>query len=150
MSSGTELITESLEEIGASSSVAPANPEAIESGRRKLRSLIQYWTTQGIDLGLTPIDAAGDEVSEPLDARQAIIDNLALVLAPSFDNGKNVVSQTLKDNARDGYERIKGIYQTVTISPKIISSTTPLGIGNSSRNGFFQRRCKGVDGTVGN
>ena len=90
MSSGTELIKEALQEIGADSIVASANPEVIESGRVKLRSLIQYWTTQGIDLGLTPIDAAGDEVSEPLDARQAIVDNLALMLEPSLDNGKKV------------------------------------------------------------
>lgn len=149
MSSGTKLIQRALQQIGAHSVLAQANAEAIELGREELNDLLQFWTSQGFNLNITPIDESGDEVAEPSDARAAIVDNLSIALAPSFDNGKNVVSQTLKDNARDGYERIKGLYRVVTISTKVISSTTPLGQGNVTGNGFSNRRFKGTDGTVG-
>ena len=154
MSSGTELIQEALQQIGAFSLAAPDNPESIELGKNKLNSLIQVWLSDCIDMGATPIDAAGDEVSEPLDARNAIVDNLSVMLAPSFDNGptgKPVVSQVLAANARAGYGRVKAIYWTGSIPLKVVSSTLPLGAGNRSRfgGGFFSRNFKPKGGTIG-
>ncbi len=148
MSSGTSIIQDSLEEIGAHSILAVANPEAIEKGRKKLNSMLQLWLSRGIRLGHTPLKAAGDELSEPADARNAIVANLALELAPSFDNGKNVVSQTLLNNARRLFNLVRDIYRVVEIPTKIISSTTPIGSGN--RVTFNQRIFKGRGGTVGN
>lgn len=148
MSSGTAIIQDSLEEIGAHSILAPANPEAIEKGRVKLNSMLQLWLSRGVRLGFTPLDAAGDELSEPGDARNAIVANLALELAPSFDNGKNVVSQILLGNAKRTFNLVRDIYRVVEIPTKIISSTTPIGSGN--RVTFNQRIFKGRGGTVGN
>lgn len=148
MSSGTSIIQDSLEEIGAHSILAPANPEAIEKGRVKLNSMLQLWLSRGIRLGHTPLDAAGDELSEPGDSRNAIVANLALELAPSFDNGRNVVSQALLNNARNTFDEIKKIYRVIEIPVKVISSTTPLGAG--FRHTFNQRIFKGKGGTVGN
>jgi len=148
MSSGTSIILDSLEEIGAHSVLSAANPEAIEKGRKKLNSMLQLWLSRGVRLGITPLDAAGDELSEPADSRNAIVANLALELAPSFDNGGNVVSQTLLSNARRTFNLVKDIYRVVEIPTKIISSTTPIGSGN--RVTFNQRIFKGRGGTVGN
>lgn len=128
--------------------MAAANPEAIEKGRVKLNSMLQLWLSRGIRLGITPLDAAGDELSEPADSRNAIVANLALELAPSFDNGRNVVSQTLLSNARRLFNLVRDIYRVVEIPTKIISSTTPIGSGN--RVTFNQRIFKGRGGTVGN
>ena len=130
MSSGTFIIESALKRIGAASVVQPAAPETIVEGRDVLKSMLQLWKTQGIELGFVPLDAPGDELGEPLDARNAIIDNLALMLAPDFDNGRGNVSEQLKNNARNGYAWIKQTYRKLEVPKKGVSSTTPRGIGN--------------------
>lgn len=131
MSSGTAIILSSLELIGAHSVVAPADSGSIEKGMFTLNSMLQLWLSQDIDLGIVPLQAPGDELGEPLDARQAIIDNLSVALGPNFDNGDNVVSQTLRNNANRGFTSIENLYQIVTIPNKVISSTLPRGAGNN-------------------
>ena len=130
MSSGTFIIESALKRIGAASIVQPAAPETITEGKDILDSMLQLWETWGIDIGIVPLDAPGDELGEPLDARNAIIDNLALMLAPDFDNGKGNVSAQLKANARNGLAQVKQMYRELTVPPRQISSTTPRGQGN--------------------
>ena len=98
MSDGTVIIKAALKEIGAHSIAAPADPESVEVGMNTLNSMLQIWLSQGIDLGIVPLETPGDELSEPLETTQAIIDNLAIGLAPNFDNGDNVVAIVLKAN----------------------------------------------------
>jgi hypothetical protein len=79
-------------------------------------------------------------LGEPGDARNAIEDNLAVELAPNFDNGKVVVSPTLERNAKRGYLWLKTLFQVYTIPNKVPSSTLPKGAGNSQgtdRRVFF-------------
>ena len=130
MSTGTNIITEALQEIGARSVVSPAVPESILLGMNKLNSLMELWLSRGIKLGTTPLSEPGDDLNEPADARSAIVSNLAIVLAPSFDNGKNIVSANLKSAATRGYNDIKVLYQETVIPTKRFSSTLPLGAGN--------------------
>ena len=131
MSSGTFIITSALKRIGAASIVQPAAPETITEGRDILKSMLQLWQSWGIELGVAPLDAPGDELGEPLDSRNAIIDNLALMLAPDFDNGRGNVSAQLKANARNGLAQVKQIYRTLVVPPRQVSSTTPRGQGNA-------------------
>ena len=130
MSSGTFIIESALKRIGAASIAQPAAPETITEGRDILNSMLQLWETWGIDLGVVPINEHGEEIGEPLDARNAIIDNLALMLAPDFDNGRGNVSAQLKANARNGLAQVKQIYRPLTVPARKISSTTPRGQGN--------------------
>ena len=109
----------------------------ISVARDNLNSMLQLWLSQGIDLGTVPLDAPGDELSEPLDARQAIIDNLAIYMAPDFEQRNPIVSQSLIKNARIGLVLIKGLYQNLTIPDKVVSSTLPRGAGNN--RGIFTR-----------
>lgn len=146
MSSGTEIIQQALKRIGAHGITQPAAPETIVVGRDILNSMLQMWLSEGIDLGIVPLDAPGEELGEPLDARNAIIDNLALWLSPDFDNGENIVSEQLMSNARKGKNIIRNLYQDVVIPLKIVSSTLPVGQGN--RTGFLRRVFKGKGGTV--
>lgn len=147
MSSGTSIIKAALKRIGANSIVQPAAPETITEGRDILNSMLQLWLSENIDLGIVPLDAPGEELGEPLDARNAIIDNLALRLSPDFDNGGPIVSNQLLSNARREFALIKNLYQTIEIPVKIVSSTLPVGQGN--RTGFGRQRVfKGVGGTV--
>ena len=146
MSSGTFIIKAALKRIGANSLAQPAAPETIIEGRDVLNSMLMLWLSEGIDIGIVPLDAPGDELGEPLDARNAIIDNLALRLSPDFDNGESIVSQQLMTNAKREFTLIRNLYQKVVIPLKIVSSTLPLGQGN--RTGFLRRIYKGIGGTV--
>lgn len=132
MSSGTEIIESALKLIGAHSIAAPADPESIELGMKTLNSMLQLWLSQQIDLGISPLEAPGNEVGEPLDTTQAIIDNLAVSLSPNFSNGTAIVSSELRANAVNGYNQTKSLYQVFTIPNKVVSSTLPRGAGNKS------------------
>lgn len=146
MSSGTFIIQSAYQRIGAHSLAAPATPEAIEAGQFILNSMMQLWLSENIDLGTVPLNAPGDELSEPGDSTNAIIDNLSLLLAPNFDNGRPIVSPQLKTNAKFGKALIRNLYQQITIPEKVVSSTLPVGQGG--RRDFLWRTFKGKGGTV--
>lgn len=131
MSSGTAIIQTALQKIGAYSVVSPPQPESITLARDALNSMLALWLKKGIDLGVNVIAAAGDELGEPLDARNAIIDNLAPEIAPFF--GGSVVSNDLSIQARTGYNDIARLYRVIEIPEKVVSSTMPMGAGNKGR-----------------
>ncbi len=137
MTTGTAIIQRALEQIGAHSIVAPASPDSIVLGKEKLNSMLEMWLSRNIELGFVPLNVAGDELNEPADTTNGIIDNLSLRLAPSFDNGKTIVSRDLKAQASSGFSEIKRMYQRLNIPDKVISSTAPTGAGN--QRGFRQR-----------
>lgn len=140
MSIGTNVIKGALRKIGAHSAVSPAEPDTIVEGMETLNSMLQLWRSQGIFQDIIPLEEPGDELGEPGDARNAIEDNLAIALAPNFDNGKVVVSPTLERNARVGYQWLESLYGVYTIPKKVPSSTLPKGAGNSKgtrRKVFF-------------
>jgi len=146
VSSGTFIIQSAYQRIGAHSVAAPANPESIESGMFILNSMINLWLSQNIVMGTVPLDAPGDELGEPADATNAIIDNLALMMSPDFDNGRNIVSPQLKINATLGKSLIRNLYQQIDIPDKVVSSTLPIGQG--ARHSLDWRNFNGVGGTV--
>ena len=142
MSTGTFIVKQALQQIGASSSVSPPSADALATGLSKLNGMISLWSSKGIQTGATPLSVIGDELNEKSDCRDAIIDNLSLRLAPDFDNGNVIVSQDLRANARRGYGDIRSLYGTFTIPDKVVSSTLPRGQGNnqywtSSDDPFF-------------
>ena len=130
MSSGTEIIQEALGEIGAHSVASPAPAESVSVGMAVLNSMLQQWFDIGIDLGIMPLKNPGDELGEPMGARMGIVKNLAIVLAPKFDNGVSVVSQDLAKQSRNTYGQIRKMYQSITIPKKTVSSLMPLGSGH--------------------
>ncbi len=142
MSTGTEIIKEALQGIGAHSIISPASPASIELGKKKLNSMLEMWLSKGISIGFTPLDVPGNELNEPPDTRNGIISNLSIELSPDFDNGKAIVSQELRRNARVGFSDIKNLYQIITVPNKVVSSTLPVGAGNSrgiNRRVFFRK-----------
>lgn len=142
MSTGTDIIEEALQEIGAHSAIAPASPASIVLGMKRLNSMLETWLTKNIAIGFTPLEVPGDELNEPADTRNGIISNLAIAVAPPFDNGRNIVSNELRTNAKTQFGDIKNLYQKVTIPDKVVSSTLPVGAGNSrgvNRRTFFPK-----------
>ena len=131
MSTGTALIQDAARLIGAHSVVNPLDPESTEVGFRSLNNMMALWLSQGIDLGHVPLQASGDEMAEPGDTRNAIIEQLALQLAPYFFTGQSVVSQDLRLQANKDFMFVKNIYQKFTIPEKTVSATLPKGEGNT-------------------
>lgn len=146
MSTGTAIVERALEKIGAHSIVSPADPSSKILGFEQLGSMVEMWLTQGISIGITPLGVIGDELNEPPDSRNAIIDNLAIELAPAFDNGKVVVSPQLERNARIGYIRVRSAYQKIAIPDKTVSSTLPVGAGNDRDRRTFFRKGEALNG----
>jgi len=133
MSTGIEIIKDALGEIGQDSEQTEAQAIDLAKGLRKLNSMLAIWETWDIDMKITPIDVAGDELSEPLDARNGIVQMLALELAPPYANGGNIVSPQLQANANRNFEFIRGKYGIGNPDrPKRkVSSTLPRGAGNT-------------------
>ena len=131
MTTGTNIVKRALQEIGAASAVSEPSAESLATGLENLNSMIAMWVSKGIDTGAVALGVIGDELGENLDCRNGIIFNLAVYMAPNFDNGKVVVSAGLAANARREFGDIKSLYQTFTVPKKVVSSTLPMGQGNS-------------------
>lgn len=137
MTTGTKIIQASLKLIGAHSKAAPADSESVELGMETLNTMLQLWLSQNVDMGIVPLSAPGDELGEPLDAKQGIINNLAIDLAPNFGNA--VVSPMLRANARRSKAEVKNLYRNTTIPNKVVSSTMPKGSGNRVNSSMTER-----------
>ncbi len=130
MSKGTFIIENGYKRIGVHSIAHPAAPEDIEDGKDILNSMLSAWQSKDILLEVVPLDQEGDELGEPPDATNAIIDNFALAVAPNFDNGKVIVSQQLKDNARAGMALMTSTYRKTDVAKRKVSQLLPLGAGH--------------------
>lgn len=139
MTTGTILVERALGAIGVHSVASPAAPEAINLGFDRLKSMLELWLSDGITFGYTPPEVPGDDINEPPDVTSAITDNLAIDVAPYFDNGKNIVSPQLAQNARRNFGKVRNLYHSLTIPDKVVSSTLIRGAGNQ-RRGFIQGR----------
>lgn len=150
MSTGTFIIESGYKLIGVHSVVKPASPEDIEDGKNRLNAMLQALQTKGILLGIVPLQEVGDELGEPMDATNAIIDNFALQSAPNFDNGKQIVSPELRINARSGMALLNSHFRETCLPVKKLSTTTVRGSGHRRYgryrvNGIFM----GNDNEVG-
>ena len=132
MSTGTKIVQSALQKIGAHTAVKQANPTSLENGRNKLNSYIADLQDQDIEFGAVPIEALGDELSEPLGLTNAIEDNLAILLQP--DHPGSEISGQLRVNAAVGFNKMKGRYKTRTIPKQVVRSTLPKGAGNRGFN----------------
>jgi len=130
MSTGTELIQTALKKIGAHSRLAPASSDTILDGRDALNSMLEVWRSKGIILDVVPLNAPGDDLGEPADTRNAIINNLAIEMATFFDNASQRVSDTLRLNARNSYNDVKDLYWNPDVTIQTRANQLPAGEGN--------------------
>ena len=130
MSTGTEIIQDALSHIGAHSPIKPASPEAIEIGRRILNSLIARWADDDINFGSVPLQASGDELSEPIGLTSAIVFNLSIELHPLFPGSQ--VSPFLSTNAIKTYQDMRSKVQVINIPKQVVRKTLPKGQGNKN------------------
>lgn len=135
MSTASFLILASLTKLGKNSPLKPAKADDMAKGLSSLQSLLQEFRTRNILLSTNPVRSPSDEVGESLDTRNAIEDILAIRIAPNYDNGQILVSESLATNAGTGVAFLKKFYKREASLARRISSTAPRGEGN---NRFFR------------
>lgn len=133
MSSGAQIIQAALREIGIDSPQTPAQATDLVFAVKTLNSMLGIWETWDIELNTTPITVIADELGEPEDAYNGIVQNLALELAGPYSNGGAVISPVLEQNARRNFSFIRGKYgvKNKDRPKRKLSSTTPLGAGDT-------------------
>lgn len=137
MSTGTKIVQAALQKIGAHTVMKPANPESLANGKDKLNSFIAMLQDDDIDSGAVPLNAIGDELSEPLGITNAIEDNLAIALQP--DHPGSQISPRLYANAIIGMAMIRRKYKAIVIPQQVARETFPKGAGNEIKesDGYY-------------
>lgn len=147
-----QFVQQAFEEIGLASYVFDLTPDELHSAVVRLDSLMSSWYAMNIQVSYPMIDdpdfATLDQKTDvPQAANEAIILNLALVLAPSY--GKTV-SQDTKGNAKKAYSNLLSFLVDAPICP--YPSNTPMGSGNKFplntyypstieyKNAFFEKK----------
>jgi len=139
MTIGTKIIKRALRKIQVDTLNSPASPGDIEGAVPVLNEMLALWTSKNIELGILPLESAGNELGEPPDAALAIVANLALYLADDYEDGQAIVTTTLKDNARRTFEDLASLgYRTLNIPGKVPSPTLLTGEGNKAWWNSFQ------------
>jgi len=128
MTTGTKIVQAALQKIGAHSPLQPANSESLDVGRDVLNAMIAQWEDNGILMGCVPLKVIASELSEPHGAKNAIIYNLALALAPDFPGAQ--VSSELKAQAQKSYNLIKRLWKEIEIPKRKVRGTYPRGQGH--------------------
>jgi hypothetical protein len=128
MSTGTYIVTRALQKIGAHTKMKPANPDSLENGMMVLNSYISSLQDDDIDTGAVPLDAIGDELSEPQGITNHIVNNLAMELEPDHPGAQ--ISPQLRVNAAKGAAMIRRKYKITIIPKQVVRETLAKGQGN--------------------
>jgi len=135
MTTGTKVIQRALQHIGAHSPLQPANPEALNNAKDTLNSMLASWEDDwGIVMGTVPLDAIGDELSEPMGARNDIQYILAMALRADFPGSQS--DPLLPRMADEGFQRILRTWTTPEIPKAVVRGTLPKGQGNKRGGGI--------------
>lgn len=126
-----QFIVAALEQIGIPENLFSIQPNMLEVALRRLDSMMADWNARGIRLGypLSSIEnsSVSQETGVPDSANEAIIDNLALRIAPAY--GKQV-SREVKVAAKNGINTL--LMRSGTLQPDEMQfpDTLPYGQGN--------------------
>lgn len=99
-----QFVQEALEELGIADYDFDVIPEQMESGVRKLDSMMMQWNSKGIYLAY-PSSSSGESPDPSTDtdvpdfAWEAVITNLALRLAPGYGKAVNLETKVAAKNA---------------------------------------------------
>ena len=135
MSTGTKIVQNALKQLGVYSPLMPTNPESLVDVKDKLNSMIARWYDDNIRFGAVPLNAIGDELSEPAGLTNTIEFNLALECVSLFPNAQ--ISAELRSSAKSNYLDMRAKYQDIDIPKKVGRSTLPKGQGNI-RSGIWR------------
>ena len=125
MATATEIITRSLTRLGIRAAETSLEPSELQDGLLLLNDMLSNWEEAGYNLGFSPVAGLTDEVRIPRGANQAVIDSLAIMMAPEYSRP---ISQALAASAKLSFENM--ISANVFIGDVDLPSTLPRGSGN--------------------
>lgn len=125
MTTANDVISMALGLILVRSADTPLEPNELQDAIRQLNFMMASWN---LPVGYTEVSVPNDEITTPDFSHDAMAQNLAVRLAPSF--GK-VVDPDLRQNAKTAMDDLLRI--VVTITPTQYPQTLPQGAGNTRR-----------------
>lgn len=125
MATVTEIITRSLTRLGIRVAETSLEPAELQDGRLLLNDMLSNWEEAGYNLGFSPVANLTDEVRIPRGANLAVIDSLAIMMAPEYSRP---ISQALVSSAKLAFENM--LKANVFIGDVDMPSTLPRGSGN--------------------
>lgn len=129
MTTGTKIVQKALSHLSVHSVVQPASSESISDGADTLNSLIAMWQDEwNIDMGCVPLEVPGDDLSEPLGARNDLQYCLAVQLSVDYPGAQ--VSPMLRALAEKGFQNIVRTWGVLDIPKMVPRNTLPKGQGN--------------------
>ena len=123
MTTTSEVVTAALGLTLTRAGDIPLEPNETEQGIFQLNTMMASWS---LALGYTKVSSMSDTITTPDYAIDAIIQNLAIRLAPSFGG---LVDMDLRETARQAKKDM--LRQAVRIGPAKLPSTLPRGTGNT-------------------
>lgn len=138
-----EVVRDSLQEIIVQAEEQPIEAVNMQMAIRYLNRMMAEFEAQGIALGYTIVDNAGDIVTVPMGAIGGIVTNLAVRLAGMFDFQ---VSGSLVQAASNGLKAMRML--GVEIEPTAFGGTLPVGSGNESDGYDNEKFYPDIDSTI--
>ena len=121
----SSLISDALLEINVGGANEPLPASDMATAIRYLNRFMASLDSRGVSLGYTVVTSPSDAITIPDGALDGIMLNLAIKLAPQF---QEVASAELIANAVDG---MKAVYDIAVVGiPTVMPSTMPIGSGN--------------------
>ena len=134
MSTARHFVERAMSRIGIKTAEIALEASEAQTGLDLLNDMLASWEVVR-PIGFTPVANLSDTVRAPRFANGAIIDNLAILIAPEFQKQPNPVliatAISLLDNMR---------VALLDIGDVRYPSTLPLGSGNRSCNNELDRR----------
>lgn len=139
MATANDIITRALTRLGVRASETSLQADEIQDGLDLLNDMLSNWE-QVYSLGFSPVQGITDEVRIPRFANSAVIDSLAIMMAPEYSRP---VSPALVAAAEMAMKNM--LTSIVNIGDVDMPSTLPLGSGNQCDDydlRFFQDKDK--------
>ena len=129
MTTAVFAITQAAQQLGTGSIINPIATESQNAAFTRLLQMLNRWITKDIDLGdsfLLPIELSS-EMGNDDNTEQAIIDNLAVMIAPIL---RKTADMGLKSNAYDAYQDL--LISAVQRPEQPYPGSLPRGAGRRS------------------
>jgi hypothetical protein len=123
MTTASDVVTAALGLTLTRAGDIPLEPNEIAQGIFQLNNMMASWS---LSLGYTKVSSSSDPITTPDYAIDAMVQNLAIRLAPSFGG---MVDADLRENARQAKKDM--LRQAVKIGPAKMPRTLPRGTGNT-------------------
>ena len=141
MATANDIVTRALTRLGIRASETALQADEIQDGIDLLNDMLSGWEEAGYNLGFSPIQGVSDEVRIPRGANAAVIDSLAIAMAPEYSRP---ISAALAASAKLSMSNM--LSANVFIGDVDMPDTLPLGSGNQCDDGddrrFFSQKPK--------